>query len=132
MRKQSYYEYVFSRVEFALAVGLFMEFGYETKLRSEFDVTADWDTVKTQILPIRPAVKEIADPKYFDLCFETMRFAKEFRTSPVIIANKLKPYVEEYSFIDRVDITGGYMNIFFDRVSFFKTLVEIQYENISP
>ena len=123
MIKQSYYQYVFSRVEFALAVGLFMEFDYETRLRSEFDVTDNWEKVKVQILKIKPTCKEIADPTMYDLCFECMQFAKTFRMSPMAIAERLKPYLKGINCIDRVDMTGGYMNIFFDRKEFLQELI---------
>jgi hypothetical protein len=114
--KQSYYQYVFSRVEFALAVGLFVEFGFETRLRSDFDVTDDWEDMKSQILTIKPT-KDVPDPKMYDLCFECMQFAKEFRMSPQNIAERLKPYLD-FNFISEVTVIGGYINIFLDRIDF--------------
>jgi hypothetical protein len=120
IKRQGLYVYIFTRVEFAIAVALFNEFDYETKLRSDFDIPDNWNITKTQILAIRPTWKEIADPTKFDLCFETMKFAKEFRMSPQDIANRIKPYIEESCpYIDRVDVVGGYMNIFFKRAEFF-------------
>ncbi|HEX7332606.1 MAG TPA: arginine--tRNA ligase [Pyrinomonadaceae bacterium] len=65
--------------------------------------------------PPRPELGDLA----FPVCFELAKLIKQAtgeKQAPRAIAEKLKPRLEEFNEVDRVEIAGaGYINVFFDR-----------------
>lgn len=127
-KKQSLNQYLFSRIEFNIAVGLFMEFDHETPLLSDFPEPRDEEElkwVKAQVLkfeqPDDQDIKKDCAVKG-DISFPCMKYAKVFKQSPVSIAERLKPYVEWVDFLERIEIKGGYINMFYDRTKFLQTI----------
>ena len=126
------HEYLIKQIEFAVAVALFMEFDFEVPLRSEFPEPRseeNWDEIKAKTLKLaQPNYRDLKDYKkeirVYDVSFACMEYAKEFRMSPIKIAEKIKPYVEQVYCIDRVEIIGGYLNIFFNRTQYFLDKLE--------
>jgi arginyl-tRNA synthetase len=102
--KQSYHEYLLTRIKFQFLVGLWWE----------FDVDAD---IKLEI----PKDKE--ERKTRDVAIPCMKMAPLVRKSPKVIAETLKSYVEQAPGVERVEIIGGYLNVFFDRLEFFLSIV---------
>lgn len=131
MKKQTFTEYIFSRIEFSIAVGLFMEFDYETKLVSDFPEPRhpdEVDIIVEQVLKFKkPNIEAYTKDCIFkgDISFPCMSFAKIFRQSPIAIAEKLQPYVDEWDFIEKTEFKGGYLNMFFNREMFFNEAMKI-------
>jgi arginyl-tRNA synthetase len=65
--------------------------------------------------PPRPELGDLA----FPVCFELAKLIKQAtgeKQAPRAIAEKLKPRLEEFDEVERVEIAGaGYINVFFDR-----------------
>jgi len=55
------------------------------------------------------------EQKLGDICLPCFKFARTLRLAPPAIAAKLFPFVEKLDFVDRAEIVGGYLNIFFNR-----------------
>lgn len=96
--RQTYIEYLRSRIEFQALVGLWQEFDCEADIVIEMPLL---------IISGRG-----------DLSIPCMQWASAARKNPKLIAETLKPYVEQVSGIERVEVVGGYLNIFFDRFQF--------------
>src|SRR5688572_42082 len=64
--------------------------------------------------PPRPELGDLA----FPVCFELAKLIKQAtgeKQAPRAIAEKLKPRLEEFDEVERVEIAGaGYINVFFD------------------
>lgn len=106
MKRQTQSQYLRSRIEFSVLVGLWMEYDVE--------VPVCFEEPKQLIA------------KYLtrgDLYIPCMQFASVVRKSPLVIAETLKTYVQQVDGIERIEIVNGYINIFFDRVEFFNTTV---------
>lgn len=61
------------------------------------------------------ALEKPKEAKLGDICLPCFKFARALRLAPPVIAAKLQPYVQSLGFVDRSEIVGGYLNIFFDR-----------------
>ncbi len=61
------------------------------------------------------ALETPKEAKLGDICLPCFKFARTMRLAPPIIAQKLLPYVNTLGFVDRVEVVGGYLNVFFDR-----------------
>lgn len=126
--RQNYSQALKARIEFQVAVALFLEFDYETKLLSEFseiDQFRMWDDIKVQILKFEEhEIKEDMILKG-DYCLPCMAFASLFRKSPNDIANVLRDYVLQIDGIAEVKVVNGYLNIFFDRTKFIKGFIAL-------
>jgi arginyl-tRNA synthetase len=83
-----------------------------TAAREMFGVEVQQLTADT---PPKPELGDVA----FPVCFELAKLIKQAtgeKTAPRAIAEKLKPMLEEFPVVERVEIAGaGYINIFFDR-----------------
>lgn len=136
MKKQGYSEYSYSRVEFTIAVALFNEFSYETKLLSDFPALYYNESYLTeeqikdiykQVLRIeRPKDEELAKGKGLekgDASFPCMGLAKDLKKSPRDIADIIKPYLEQLDFVERVESLNGYLNVYYNRAMIFAQMV---------
>jgi hypothetical protein len=127
--RQNYSEYIFSRVEFALAVGLFLEFDHEVNLRSDFSDTQylqEWKYIKSNILNIKyPKAEEwthktVVMPEAFLML---NKFAGILKTNPKIIFDKLYPYITSFPEIKKVEFLNGFMNIYYNRTNYLLNLL---------
>lgn len=91
--KQTYRQYLKSRIEFQFLVGVWMEFDIDTDVKFEED-----DEYTRQ-----------------DFAIPCMALAPKVKKSPKIIADILKPYVEDVYGVEKVENVKGYLNIFLDR-----------------
>lgn len=53
--------------------------------------------------------------KLGDLSLPCFPFAKELKKNPMEIAKELKSKIERTDFIDKIEVTGGYLNFFFNK-----------------
>lgn len=127
MKRQSYNAYILSRVEYSVAVGLFMEFDYEMPLVSDFPEPRSENELKE--LKRKTLKFEFAEPEELhrkgEISFPCMKYAGILKKNPADIAKQLKPYLDWFEWIDRVEIVGGYLNIFYNRTKFFLSIGDI-------
>ncbi len=71
------------------------------------------------------ALETPKEAKLGDICLPCFKFARTMRLAPPMIAQKLLPYVEGLDFVDRVEVVGGYLNIFFDRHTIARMVEDI-------
>lgn len=71
------------------------------------------------------ALETPKESKLGDICLPCFKFARTMRLAPPVIATKLLPYVEKLDFVDRVEVVGGYLNIFFDRSVVANSIINI-------
>ena len=64
---------------------------------------------------IENALETPKDATLGDVCLPCFKFARTMRIAPPMIANKLLPYVQSLDFVQKVEVVGGYLNVFFDR-----------------
>ena len=58
-----------------------------------------------------------------DYSFPCFRLAKELKKAPPVIANELKEHIQDESWIEKVDVVGGYLNIFVNKKEFANNIV---------
>lgn len=127
MKRQTYNKYIYTRIEFFIAVGLFMEFDYEIGLTSDYPEPIgedEWKELKKKVLKFE--LPETTDDmaKKGDISFPCMRYAKEFKQSPASIAERLVPYLEDFEPLEKIEVVGGYLNIYFDKYKFLQMQME--------
>ncbi len=60
-----------------------------------------------------------------DYAFPCFKLAKELKKAPPMIANDIKENIKiDESIIDRIDVVGGYLNIFINKEALTKTVLE--------
>lgn len=60
-----------------------------------------------------------------DYAFPCFKLAKELRKAPTIIANEIKEKIEiNPEIIEKIDVVGGYLNIYIDKNALLKTTLE--------
>jgi len=64
---------------------------------------------------VENALETPKDATLGDVCLPCFKFARSMRLAPPMIANKLLPYVQALDFVQKVEVVGGYLNVFFDR-----------------
>lgn len=68
------------------------------------------------------------DTKNGDYSFPCFRLAKELKKAPPVIANEIKEKLEnevkEEKFIEKIDVTGGYLNFFINKKILAKEVLE--------
>lgn len=64
---------------------------------------------------IENALETPKEAKLGDICLPCFKFARTMHIAPPAIAQKLLPRVESLPFVDKVEVVGGYLNVFFDR-----------------
>lgn len=73
---------------------------------------------------IENALEIPKETKLGDVCLPCFKFARTMRIAPPMIANKLLPCVQSLDFVQKVEVVGGYLNIFFDRDTVAKLALE--------
>src|SRR5688572_16220021 len=87
---------------------------------SAFDL--DLDYVASEIPP-KTELGDVGFPVAFELAKKIKKETGEKR-NPREIADILKASLEEFEFVDKVEVAGaGYLNVFFDRPSFLAAIV---------
>lgn len=99
---QTYLQYLKARIEFQARVCLWMEFDIDTDIPFEYRSIDDY--------------KQVIEKG--DISIVCMKLASVLRKSPRVIAETLKPYVEKSDGVERVEVVNGYLNVFYDRLSF--------------
>lgn len=80
---------------------------------------------------VENALETPKDATLGDVCLPCFKFARTMRIAPPMIANKLLPYVQSLDFVQKVEVVGGYLNVFFDRNTVAKmALANAQNENV--
>ena len=69
------------------------------------------------------------ESKLGDICLPCFKFSRAMRLAPPQIAAKLLPYVQQLDFIQRVEVVGGYLNMFFDRETVARDMLPLSCEN---
>lgn len=64
---------------------------------------------------VENALETPKEAKLGDICLPCFKFARTMHIAPPAIAQKLLPRVESLSFVEKVEVVGGYLNVFFDR-----------------
>lgn len=60
-----------------------------------------------------------------DYAFPCFKLAKDLRKAPSIIANEIKANIEtDGNFIEKIDVVGGYLNIYINKETLIKTVLE--------
>lgn len=72
---------------------------------------------------VQSALETPKEAKMGDISLPCFKFARTMRLAPPVIATKLLPYVEALDFVDKVEVVGGYLNIFFDRNTLAKKAI---------
>lgn len=63
------------------------------------------------------------ESKMGDICLPCFKFAKTLRMAPPIIASNLAPKVKDLDFVEKVEVVGGYLNIFYNKEIVAKKLI---------
>ena len=80
---------------------------------------------------VENALETPKDATLGDVCLPCFKFARSMRLAPPMIANKLLPYVQALDFVQKVEVVGGYLNVFFDRNTVAKkALASAKDENV--
>lgn len=61
---------------------------------------------------VENALETPKDTSLGDVCLPCFKFARTMRLAPPMIANKLLPYVQSLDFVQKVEVVGGYLNVF--------------------
>lgn len=125
MHKQSYSQYLFTRIEFSLAVGLLMEFDYEANLRSSFPEPVceeDCKELSKKVMKFEFAETTEDLKRKGEVSFPCMKYAGILKLKPALVAERLAPYLE-WMELEKTEVVGGYLNIFFDKGKFLKVVI---------
>lgn len=74
---------------------------------------------------VENALETPKDTSLGDVCLPCFKFARTMRLAPPMIANKLLPYVQSLDFVQKVEVVGGYLNVFFDRNTVAKMALSV-------
>lgn len=74
---------------------------------------------------VENALETPKDTSLGDVCLPCFKFARTMRLAPPMIANKLLPYVKSLDFVQKVEVVGGYLNVFFDRDTVAKMALSV-------
>ena len=64
---------------------------------------------------VENALETPKEAKLGDICLPCFKFARTMRIAPPAIAQKLLPQVQRLPFVEKVEVVGGYLNVFFAR-----------------
>lgn len=84
----------------------------------EFDVELEDFKLKSQSLT------ELPRKDRGDFTVVCMEFSKLVKMNPKIIADRLKPYIEELDCIKSVENASGYLNIYFNKLQFLSSVLQ--------
>lgn len=76
---------------------------------------------------VENALETPKDIKMGDICLPCFKFSKNLRMAPPAIANLLAKNVEKLSFVEKVEVVGGYLNIFFNKENIAKQIIDVAY-----
>ena len=65
------------------------------------------------------------DPKMGDAALPCFKLAKELRKAPPVIAQELAEKIEAPDFVARAEVTGGYLNFFYDRKFYAESVLQM-------
>lgn len=74
---------------------------------------------------VENALETPKDTSLGDVCLPCFKFSRTMRLAPPMIANKLLPYVQSLDFVQKVEVVGGYLNVFFDRDTIAKMALSV-------
>ena len=74
---------------------------------------------------VENALETPKDTSLGDVCLPCFKFARTMRLAPPMIANKLLSYVQSLDFVQKVEVVGGYLNVFFDRDTVAKMALSV-------
>ncbi len=78
---------------------------------------------------IAAAMEVPKDSKLGDLSLPCFKFAKALRKAPPVIAQELKAKLDGASFIERAEVVGGYLNMFFEREEIAGAIADLANED---
>ena len=64
-----------------------------------------------------------------DFAFPCFQLAKVYRKAPPLIAQELKEKISKADFLDKIEVQGGYLNFFVDKIQFSKQIVDNYYHH---
>lgn len=64
------------------------------------------------------------DTSLGDYAFPCFKLAKELKKAPPIIANEIKEKLNKDEIIEEVNVVGGYLNIFVNKIGFVKSIMD--------
>lgn len=76
------------------------------------------------------ALETPKEAKLGDISLPCFKFSRALRLAPPAIAAKLAPSVEALPFVGRVDVIGGYLNVFFDRNTVAKGIAPLAQNDV--
>ena len=65
------------------------------------------------------------DPKLGEAALPCFKLAKELRKAPPVIAQELAEKIEAPDFVARAEVTGGYLNFFYDRKFYAESVLQM-------
>ena len=71
------------------------------------------------------ALEKPKESKLGDICLPCFKFSRVLRLAPPAIAAKLLPFAENLDFVQKVEVVGGYLNLFFNRDTIAKKIAKI-------
>ena len=75
------------------------------KLLADIVILQDVDSAD-----IEPLITVPKDPAMGDYCLPCFKFAKEFKKSPVVLANEIVSRIGSYNFLEKAEAVAGYVN----------------------
>lgn len=74
---------------------------------------------------IAAALEIPKESKMGDLCLPCFKFSRAMKIAPPAIAQKLLPCIDGLDFVEKTEVVGGYLNIFFNRSAVAKGIADI-------
>lgn len=74
---------------------------------------------------IAAALEIPKESKMGDLCLPCFKFSRAMKIAPPAIAQKLLPCLDGLGFVEKTEVVGGYLNIFFNRSAVAKGIADI-------
>lgn len=78
---------------------------------------------------IAAALEIPKESKMGDLCLPCFKFSRAMKIAPPAIAQKLLPCIDGLGFVEKTEVVGGYLNIFFNRSAVAKGIADIAAAN---
>ena len=83
------------------------------------------DVTKLNIEDLESYIEIPPESKLGDYAFPCFRLAKDLHKAPPMIANDIKENIKvDESIISKIDVVGGYLNIFINKEALVKTVLE--------
>jgi len=80
---------------------------------------------------VEKALEIPKESKMGDICLPCFKFSKNLRMAPPAIANQFAPNVEKLTFVEKVEVVSGYLNIFFNKENIAKNIINVAYNTTS-